>query len=570
VTDTDSARESVRYRPSDEVDFVIVGAGAAGGVVARELSVAGFRVVVLEQGPYLREADFRHDEFGVSTLAALTNDFRVSPNTFRSSPNDTATVRPAVQYGRVVGGGSVHFTGNYWRLHEIDFVEHSKKGAVAGADRDDWPITYAELEPYYSRAEWELGVSGLAGASPFDPPRSRPYPLPPLPIKPVGVLAERGARKLGWTAFPAPMAILSRPYKGRSPCAHCGFCETFGCEMRAKSSTLATMIPEAEATGRCEIRPRSYVRKVEVDDAGRVTGVTYFDARKREVFQRAKAVVLCANGAETPRLLLMSTSSRFPNGLANSSGWVGTHLMFNGGSLVGGLFEHEINGYKGVVDSRVIHDFYQLDPKLGIDGGGGLDIRFDFPPIAFAQWGLPMDAPTWGADFKQMLRHYYTRSAYTLAHTTQLPVASNAVSLDPIVKDAWGLPAIRVTFAEHANDLKLYHFMEDRSKELLAAAGALKRWSFPIDDSGAPFLPSVHLLGTCRMGNDPSRSVVDRNHRAHDVPNLFIVDGSSFVTSGRGQPTLTIQALAFRAAEHMARMARQGNLNAGARTTRNG
>jgi choline dehydrogenase-like flavoprotein len=564
MTDTQNARASVRYRDSDEVDFLIVGAGAAGGIVARELSVAGFRVVVLEQGPYLHEADFPHDELAITALAALTNDFRVSPNTFRTTAKETAKVRDAVKYGRLVGGGSVHFTGNYWRLHEIDFVERSRKGSVPGADRDDWPLTYAELEPYYSRVEWEIGVSGLAGASPFDPPRSRPYPLPPLPIKPVGVLAERGARKMGWTAFPAPMAILSRPYKGRAACAHCGLCEAFGCEMRAKSSTLVAMIPEAEATGRCEIRPLSYVRRVEMNNAGRVTGVTYFDAKKSEHFQRAKAVVVCANGAETPRLLLMSASKHFPNGLANSSGWVGTRLMFNGGAYAGALFEHEINAFKGVVDSRVIHDFYQLDPKLGIDGGGGLDLRFDFPPIAFATFGLPLDAPTWGLDYKHMLRDYYTRSLYMLAHTTQLPVATNTVTLDPTTKDAWGLPVIRVTFAEHPNDLKLYRFMLDRGMELLGAAGALKRWGYPTD--GQPY-PVVHLLGTCRMGNDPRRSVVDRFNRAHDVPNLFIVDGSSFVTSGRGQPTMTIQALAFRASEHMARMAKQGGLQPGARRT---
>jgi choline dehydrogenase-like flavoprotein len=218
------------------------------------------------------------------------------------------------------------------------------------------------------------------------------------------------------------------------------------------------------------------------------------------------------------------------------------------------------------VDSRVVHDFYQLDPGLGIDGGGGLDFRFDFPPIAFATGGLPIDAPTWGVEYKHMLRDYYTRSLYALGHTTQLPVASNSVSLDPTMKDAWGLPAIRVTFEEHPNDLKLYHFILERGLEMLGAAGAIKRWSFPIEGGGAPWLPAVHLLGTCRMGDDPRRSVVDRHHRAHDVPNLFIVDGSNFVTSGRGQPTLTIQALAFRAAEHMARMARQGELTSQTRS----
>ena len=544
------------FAPGDEVDFVIVGAGAAGGVMARELSQAGFRVVVLEQGPYLRAADFKHDELAMGTLSALTNDWHSQPNTFRTSPDAVAKEKGVLKYGRLVGGGSVHFTANYWRFHEIDFIERSRKGPIAGADFADWPITYADLEPYYTKVEWEIGVSGLAGANPFDPPRSRGYPLPPLPIKPVGVLAERAAKKMGWHAFPAPMAILSQPYRGRSACVHCGFCETFGCEMNAKSSTLAAMIPDAEKTGRCEIRPHSYVRRVETTSAGRATGVTYFDAERREIFQRAKSVVLCANGAETPKLLLMSESSRFPDGLANSSGYVGRNLMFNGGAYAGGVFEHEINGFKGVVDSRVIQDTYELDPKLGLAGGGGFDFRHDLSPIAFALGGLPFDAPKWGPGYKQMLREYYTRSAYVLAHATSLPMETNSITLDPALEDAWGLPAIRMTFAEHPNDVKLNEYMQDRAIDLLEAAGAKKSWRFPRD----PWFPQVHLLGTCRMGNDPKRSVVDRYNRSHDVRNLIIVDGSSFVTSGRGQPTMTIQALAFRAAEHAARAAKRGDL----------
>ena len=553
---TPDAPPGATYAPGDEVDFVIVGAGAAGGVMARELSRSGFRVVVLEQGPYLRAADFRHDELGVGPLAALTNDYRTQPNTFRTSEKDVAKKKDVLKYGRLVGGGSVHFTANYWRFHEVDFNERSRKGPVEGADFVDWPITYADLEPYYTKVEWEIGVSGLAGANPFDPPRTRGYPLPPLPIKPAGVLAERAAKKLGWHAFPAPMAILSQPYRGRSACVHCGFCETFGCEMNAKSSTLATMIPEAERTGRCEIRPHSYVRRIETNASGRATGVTYFDADKREIFQRAKSVVLCANGAETPKLLLLSESSRFPNGLANSSGYVGRNLMFNGGAFAGGVFDHEINGYRGVVDSRVIHDLFELDPKVGIAGGGGFDFRHDLSPIAFALGGLPTDAPKWGPEYKRMLQEYYTRTVYVLAHATSLPIATNSITLDPAMKDAWGLPAIRMTFAEHPNDVRLNEYMQDRALELLDAAGAKKSWRFPRD----PWFPQVHLLGTCRMGNDPGTSVVDKHHRAHDVPNLLIVDGSSFVTSGRGQPTMTIQALAFRAAAHAARSAKQGPL----------
>jgi choline dehydrogenase-like flavoprotein len=545
------------FSPSDEVDFVIVGAGAAGGVMARELSQAGFRVVVLEQGPYLRAADFKHDELAIGAMSALTNDWHTQPNTYRTSANDVAKEKGVLKYGRLVGGGSVHFTANYWRFHEIDFVERSKKGSIAGANFADWPVTYAELEPYYTKVEWEIGVSGLAGANPFDPPRSRGYPLPPLPIKPAGVLAERAAKKMGWHAFPAPMGILSQPYRGRAACVHCGFCETFGCEMNAKSSTLAAMIPDAEKTGRCEIRPHSYVRRVETNGAGRATGVTYFNANRREIFQRAKSVVLCANGAESPKLLLMSESSRFPDGLANSSGYVGKNLMFNGGAFAGGVFEHEINGFKGVVDSRVIQDTYELDPSLGIAGGGGFDFRHDLSPIAFALGGLPFEAPKWGPEYKRMLREYYTRSVYVLAHATSLPVETNSITLDPKLEDAWGLPAIRMTFAEHPNDVQLNEYMQDRAIDLLDAAGAKKSWRFPRD----PWFPQVHLLGTCRMGNDPKTSVVDRYNRSHDVPNLIIVDGSSFVTSGRGQPTMTIQALAFRAAEHATRMAKRGELS---------
>ncbi|MFZ0591190.1 MAG: NAD(P)-binding protein [Bryobacteraceae bacterium] len=203
------------YRPSEAVDFLVIGAGAAGGVMAKELSTSGFQVVVLEQGPWLKAADFRHDEVSVGFRSGLTNDHRLQPNTFRSLPGEKARIQPAVEYGRMVGGGSVHFTANYWRFHPDDFQERSAFGPIPGADLRDWPITYAELEPYYKKAEQELGISGLGGSNPLDGPRSKPYPLPPMPVKSSGVLFERGARKLGLHPFPAPVAVLSQPYRGR-------------------------------------------------------------------------------------------------------------------------------------------------------------------------------------------------------------------------------------------------------------------------------------------------------------------------------------------------------------------
>ena len=552
-----------KFDTNTAVDFVVVGAGAAGGVVAKELSTAGFDVVVLEQGPYLHESDFDHDELKNWAFwnsprigqSMLTNNHERQPNTFRKTNNEGAVVKPTIQYGQCVGGGSVHFTANYWRFHEIDFIERSRWGAISGTGFDDWPITYAELEPYYTKAEWDLGISGLVGANPLEPPHSKPYPLPPLPVKSSGVLLERGAKKLGWHAYPAPMAILSQPYKGRSACAHCGYCECFGCEWGAKSSTLASVIPTAEETGRCEIRDGAYVRQISVDKRGRVNGVVYFNGQRQEQIQRAKAVVLCANGAETPRLLLQSTSSQFPSGLANSNGLVGKFLILECGAGASGTFEHPLNEYKSVVVTRVVQDFYDADPKRGFYGGGGMDARFDIHPVAYALSNRP-DLPRWGSDFKRAVREDYTRTLNVFAHLTSLPMETNTVTLDPEVKDAWGQPAIRITYRNHPDDLNSMSFFRERALELLQAAGAKKQWGWPVEEVTS----SVHLMGTCRMGNDPKASVVNRYHRAHDVPNLFVVDGSSFVTSGRNQPTCTIQALAYRAADNMVLAAKKGEI----------
>ncbi len=551
-------RPKVAYQPSDEVDFVIVGSGAAGGVLAKELSTNGFRVVVLEQGPYLKEQNFSHNEVDVFVEHQLTNNPKLQPTTFRKTPQDQARVQPSVMYGRCVGGSSVHFTANFWRLHEIDFVEHSKLGDIPGAALADWPITYRDLEPYYTKVEWEIGVSGLAGASPFDPPRSKPYPMPPLPVKGCGVLFERAARKLGYHPFPAPMAILSQPRAGRSSCVNCGFCLGFGCEVGAKSSSLSAMIPVAEATGRCEIRPNCYVHQVPTDKNGRVTGVLYFDAKRNTQLQKARAVIVCANGAETPRLLLLSASAQHPDGLANSSGVVGKHLMPNSAAIASGLFEEQLNDYKGFTVSRVFHDFYELDEKkVGFYGGGGLDARFGSTPAGFAMGGLPPGTPKWGKEFKKVLHQNYTRTMDIFCHATSLPVESNSFSLDPDVKDAWGLPALRMTYRDHPNDLKMMEWMAARAMEVLDAAGAKQKWHLPIQEQQF----AVHLLGTCRMGTDPASSVINADHRAHDVPNLFLCDGSSMVTSGRGQPTMTIQALAFRAADRITALAKSGEIH---------
>jgi choline dehydrogenase-like flavoprotein len=543
-----------RFALTTEVDFVIVGSGAAGGIMAKELSTRGFSVVVLEHGPRIHPSKFEHDELRYQ----FQNELALKvPVTWRQKEGETATRRDeAIWRAQVVGGSNLHYTANLWRMRPVDFNERTRLGAIAGSSLTDWPITYDELEPYYTKVDWEMGVSGEVGGH-GEPWRSRPYPVPPLPVKSSGVLFERAAKKLGWHPFPAPMGILSQPHNGRSACQNCGFCERYGCEYGAKSTSLSAMIPLAERTGRCEIRPNSYVRKVELDARGRATGVIYFDADRKEQFQRAKAVVLCANGAETPRLLLMSKSNRFPNGLANSSGLVGRNLMFNGGAIAAGIYEHPLNEYKGMQVTRIALDWYNTDPKRGFYGGGGLDARGDvLLPIFFALNGAPPGTRNWGSEHKKFVEHNFTRQMLVFAHSTSLPVETNTASLDPTVKDDWGLPALRITYRDHDDDLKIMKYLQQRGMEIHEAAGAKQHWAYPVEVSGG----TAHLLGTCRMGNDPKASVVDRFHRTHDVRNLFIVDGSSMVTSSRGQPTMTIMALAFRAGEKIADFAKRGEI----------
>lgn len=546
-----------KYRDSETVDFVIVGSGAAGGVIAREFSRAGLSVVVLEQGPHLMPADFEHDELKYWFMGGLATDAVRNPQSFRRDASQTAqrsVVRPTLWYARGVGGTTLHYTANYWRFREIDFNERSVLGEISGTGFADWPLSYADLEPYYTKVDWEIGVSGVAGAHPFDPPRSKPYPMPPMRVKSSGVLFERGARKLGLHPIPAPLAINSTVYNGRPACVNCGFCHGFACEVMAKASTLTTVIPQALETGNCEVRAESYVSRLETDKRGRVTGAAYFDARGREHFQKARAVVVAANGAESPRLLLNSSNARFPDGLANSSGLVGKYLMFNYTSRAVGVFEHELNEYKSVQVTRILHDFYDSDPKRGFYGGGGLDARIGPQPT---MWALrtATEGPGWGKGLKDRLREF-PRSMQVSAHSTSLPLESNSVSIDPTLKDAWGVPAIRATYRDHPDDLATSRWLQDRGAEILDAAGALRVSKGPVTESGLAF----HLLGTCRMGNDATKSVVDRFHRSHDVPNLFVCDGSSLVTSGRGQPTMTIQALAFRAGEHIARFAQRNEI----------
>lgn len=550
----------VTYPLDEVVDFVIIGSGSAGGILAKELSVNGFKVVVMEQGPFRTAEDFTHDDLSVFVFGELTgggNDNH--QQTFRHDESEVAELaqrRAPAQYAQTVGGSSVHFTGNFWRLRELDFNERSLLGPISGTNFADWPISYADLEPYYSRVDWEVGISGAPGKN--DSFRSRPFPVPPFPIKSSGVLMERGAKKMGFDVQVEPHAILSKPLNGRPACINCGFCMGFGCEVNAKSSTLAAMIPDAIASGNCEIRAECAVYEIGTNDEGRADEVFYIDPEGNQRSQKAKAVIVSANGAETPRLLLNSASANHPDGLANSSGFVGRNLMYNSHANVNSVFEEQLNDYKGVQVSRMVHEFYESDPARGFYGGGGIDARpfVAAAPLLYSLMGGRPDGPSWGAEFKANLENDFTRTMYMFCGATSLAQDRNNVTIDPTHKDRWGRPSLRITYRDHDDDMAIAHFLQDRAAEICDAAGATNVWKSPIEyQTGGP-----HLLGTCRMGDDPGSSVVDKYHRTHDVPNLFVCDGSSMVTSGRGQPTMTIMALAFRASEHIISAARNNEI----------
>jgi choline dehydrogenase-like flavoprotein len=551
----------VQYKPTTEVDFIVIGSGAAGGILAKELSTAGFSVVVLEQGSagaYGHEHDYNKDEL-LNMYPPTPDDYLMTnpttqPNTFRRNSSEKA-VKGTHSYGCVLGGGTVTYGASSWRHLPYEFNEATHVGGVSGSGLADWPISYDELERYYSKAEWEMGIAGLRVDTPFMAPMSKPYPVKPLPLKASGAIFKTVSSKMNLTMVPNVAAILTEPYQGRSACVSCGMCQGYGCQVKARSSSAVTMIPIAEKTGKCEIRTRAYVREISVNDAGRVTGAVYFDSQKREIFQKAKAVVLCANGTETPRLLLLSKSARFPNGLANSSGIVGKYLMSGNITNVSGIFEHPLNEFKGCVTGAAILDYVPTDAGRGFYGGGRMTARGQQQPIQYGLSG-PHNAPRWGAGYKKALMAEADHKLTITSFITQLPMETNTVDLDPDMKDAWGLPAMRLTMTSHPDDFKSMEFFRKKSLEILQTAGATTVWADPVNDSRG----GAHSRGTCRMGDDAKTSVVDKFHRAHDVPNLFIVDGSNLVTGGRNHPTMTIQALAFRASEHLIKSAKNGEV----------
>ena len=515
-----------RYSPAQEVDFCVVGIGSAGGVLLQRLARAGFTVIGFDAGPFWdTERDWVSDEAGSHKL--YWNDLRITGG-------QHPLALGANNSGKGVGGGSVHWAGFVPRLHPSDFRVYTEDGVGA-----DWPISYEDLKPYYELLEKEIPVSGPA-YFPWGDPHG--YPYGPHPMGACGDILIEGCTKLGIrVSIGGPVAILAGSHGKRPHCIYRGFCIQ-GCKVGAKQSTLISHVPDALENG-AEIRDRSMVSRIAFSKngsgkRGQVTGVAYFDREGREHLQKAKAVIVCGYAIETPRLLLNSACPGFETGLANSSGTVGQYLMAQAGNVVLGRFHGLVRMYKAPPAHAMTEEFYETDPQRGFARGFGIQTVGPLP-IAFARQ-MMIAKGAWGWGMRRVMMDYNHWGAIALLGEI-LPWKDNRVELAE-EKDRHDLPVAKVTFNLHDNDLKMIDYGKNKVMEVMRAAGAEE----VVQESRY-----AHLVGAARMGRDPRSSVVDGFGRTHDIPNLFVCDGSVMPTQGSANPGLTIQALAARTADYL-------------------
>jgi choline dehydrogenase-like flavoprotein len=531
-------------------DVLIAGAGASGLVAAKHLTANGFDVVCLEQGDRVDPGSFWGDkpEFELMiqklwhpnpNVRDLTSDY----------PIDTADSDVPILMYSAVGGTTILYGAHWQRFMPSDFRVKTLDGVA-----DDWPFTYEELAPFYAEMEREIGVSGLAGDPAF--PIGDGPPLPALPLGKMGRKAAEGMNKLGWHWWPAPNSIASRPFDGRNPCALRGTCRN-GCVEGAKASFDLTHLPAALKNG-LRLVSGARVREITVNEAGLASGAIYVDRNGRERRQLARTVIVCCNGVGTPRLLLNSKSARFPDGLANSSGLVGRNLMLHPYSTVIGHFDDWLDSWRGPAGQPIQSmQFYETDAKRGFVRGAKWHVLPGGGPLGGPpKPGRAFDE-AWGESFHRNRERIFGRSFEWGIMAEDLPEEANRVELHSSLTDSDGIPAAKIVYNYSENTKRLSQFHLARATEAMEASGASSVTVRPLmtdrseHNTGASLMATGHLMGTCRMGDDPRASVVNQWGQAHDVPNLFVYDGSVFVTSAGFNPTGTICAVALRSVKHL-------------------
>jgi gluconate 2-dehydrogenase alpha chain len=552
-------------------DVVVIGLGATGGVAVLPLTQAGIDVVGLEAGTWLTRRDFAPDE--------IRNNIRDWPQAVQKCNREIPTHRPDASAPTTragnhvmmngVGGTALHYWAQSWRLNPWDFTTRSETRRRYGASRvprgstvEDWPFGYDELEPYYDKVEREIGVSGQAGnikgtidkrGNIFEAPRDREYPMPPLRRTGFLDLMADAAEKVGWHPFPGPAAVNSVRNQERSACLYHGYCNRGGCHVDAKNSPNVTTIPRAQKGGRLKVVTQAHVTRIEADNRGRVTGVNYVTGTE-EFFQPAKVVLLASYTYENSRLLLLSASKAFPNGLSNNHGQVGRHYMAHAtGASVTALFPFNLNCWYGLPAQGVAVDNWADDnfdhSELDFIGGGNLWVYSDRRPIAAA--GMPTfgkTARSWGSEWKAFVKEHADRTNTAYLQKTTLPYEQNYLDLDPVVRDPLGQAVCRITADYQDNERKIAAFIQDKMEQWYRAAGAIAIQRNTLGTMGL----NTHAYGGTRMGDNPETNVVDRWGFSHEVPNLGVLGASVMGTSGCHNPTLTAQALAWRTAEHLA------------------
>ena len=557
------------------VNAIVVGLGASGGIIAAELAKAGVKVTALEKGPHYPADYFRekHDEIRYYTRGALVPHLSQNPITWRARDGGTATILPWASgpLGTTeplhlppsigTGGGTLHWGGAVWRHRKADFHMRTslieRFGAAAlpeGTSIVDGPMSYDDLEPYYDRVEWELGVSGQAGnidgelvvgGNPFEAPRKRGYPMRPLRSAAANARFVEATRRLGLHPFPQAAAIASEDYKNLKGCVYCGFCHGYPCHVNAKQSSHVTSVPEALATGNLNIIPFARVIHVNRErEGGRVKGVTYINAVGEAKDIEADIVVLAAYSLENTRLMLQSG--------INANGQVGKHFMTHCFGWFSGVVPEFTNSFMGpLVGAHVVDDYTSElipDNDLGVLWGSPItSFPGDTQPLE-ASHNTPPGMRKWGAEYKEWFASSYRRIFSMHTQTSSLPYAGGYCDLDPNVRDPIGQPALRMTHDWVAHDINSMKFF---TRVKVAIAQEMEMTEYWEEPNPPPYHLSTHEVGTHRMGLNPKESVVDPYGESHECENLFVVGGGQFPTLPSYNPTMTIQALAFLTADRI-------------------